>query len=118
MLNFHFKIESGESSLLQQMDKVTSKSVKSAALLANAAPKKGTKTDTLPAGTSTRAASKLKPTDPSMAKFNLRNLNMSKNVDDLKYQIQVTLVKSFLHPEILLLAFISANDGIGHDNYE
>ena len=72
------------------MDKATSKAVKPATLLAAAAPKKGLKTDALPAGTSTRAAAKLKPSDPSMAKFNLRNLNLVKNVDDLKYQVQVS----------------------------
>ena len=97
------------------MDKVSTKAVKTSALLANAAPKKGTKTDTLPAGTSTRAAAKLKPTDPSMAKFNLRNLNMSKNVDDLKYQIQVRFStnESYIYNSLR-----SANDGTGHDNHE
>ena len=73
------------------MDKVTNKAVKPSTLLAAAAPKKGLKTDTLPSGTATRAAAKLKPTDPSLAKFNLRNLNLSKNADDLKYQIQVLI---------------------------
>ena len=97
------------------MDKVSSKAVKTSALLANAAPKKGTKTDTLPPGTSTRAAAKLKPTDPSMAKFNLRNLNMSKNVDDLKYQIQVTFPP---RDHIFYNTLRSANDGAGHDNHE
>lgn len=83
------QVESTGNSLLDQMDKVTKKSVKPATLLAKAAPKRGVKLDNLPAGTTTRAAAKLKPSDPTMAKFNLRNLNLVKDVDDLKYMIQV-----------------------------
>ena len=68
---------------------MTKKSVNPAKLLAGAAARKGVKTDELPVGTSTRAADKLKPSNPAMAKFNLRNLNMAKDENDLKYQIQV-----------------------------
>ena len=71
------------------MDKAAAKSIQAAKLLATAAPKKGVKSDALPDGTKTRAASKLKPSDPSMAKFNLKNLNAVKTETDLKYQIQV-----------------------------
>ena len=74
------------------MDKASTKAVKTSKLLANAAPKKGTKTDSLPSGTTTRAAKKLKPSDPNVAKFNLRNLNLVKDEDDLKYQTQVLIL--------------------------
>ena len=74
---------------MEQMDKITKKSVNPSKLLAGAAARKGVKTDALPAGTATRASAKLKPSNPMVAKFNLRNLNMAKDENDLKYQIQV-----------------------------
>ena len=70
------------------MDKATDHAVKAGKILAKSAAKKGTKSDQLPSGTTTRKAAKLAPPSKTMAKFTLKNLASSKTLDDLKYMLQ------------------------------
>ena len=85
---FQVESDSAANNLLQQMDEASDKAVKAHKILARSAAKKGVKSTEAPTGTTTRAAAKLKPTDPALAKFNLKNLSLAKSEDDLKYQLQ------------------------------
>ena len=106
--------DNAASELLDQMDKATDKAVTAGKILAKSAAKKGVKTDSLPAGTTTRKAAKLAP--PSAAtKFTLQNLAKAKTIDELKFQLQenVSLIENQfvkmelpMHDRAMMLAFM------------
>ena len=97
------------------MDQATDHAVKAGKILAKAAAKRGTKSDDLPAGTTTRKAAKLVAPNKAMAKFTLKNLSNSKTLDDLKFMLQenVGLIDAqfvkmnlSMHDRALMLSFM------------
>ena len=105
--------DNAASELLNQMDKATDKAVTAGKILARSAAKKGVKTDALPAGTTTRQATKLVPTSAA-TKFTLQNLAKAKTIEDLKFQLQENAalidnqfvkMELSMHDRALMLAF-------------
>ena len=94
--NFQIETDDAATNLLQELDAASDKAVKATKILAKSAIKKGVKNQGQIEGTTTRAATKLKPVDPAMAKFTLRNFGLAKSEDEMKFQLQelVTLVAS------------------------
>ena len=70
------------------MEEASDKAIKAHKILARSAAKKGVKSSEPSPGTTTRAASKLKPLSSATAKFTLKNLSSAKTEDELKYQLQ------------------------------